>query len=597
MYSDNYFKKKEGANKKKKGANMNRLVRFLKPYKTALIGNVILMFAQIMGTLYIPTLTASIVNIGIEKGNVPYIVKTGGSMLLIAMLTGLSAIAGAYLASSTFSKVGRDIRNSMFAKTQDFSINDFNKFGTASMVTRNTSDVTQVQQAFIMFMEMLLPAPVMIISGLILAFSKDRPMALIIIAAMFIFVVLTILAGKKAIPLFSLLQAQMDKINQVLRENISGIRVIRAFNKEDYERKRLNSTFTDYSETAIKVNKIFAVITPTIMLVMNLCTICMIWFGGMRVAGGFIQIGDIMALIEYSILILFYLIMGVMAFIMIPRAQACAVRIDEVLDTRPEIEDRSVQVKDRVESKAKLEFKNVTFSYPGAEEPVLSNLNFTCRNGETTAIIGGTGSGKSTIASLIMRFYDIQEGHILVDGVDIKNMRQKELRNKIGYVPQKAFLFSGTIADNLSYGNKDASMEELHRAVQIAQADDFISSMEQGYQSSVSQGGANYSGGQKQRLSIARALVKKPEIYMFDDSFSALDFKTDAKLRTALKKEIEGEVVIVIAQRISTIMDADQIIVVDNGRICGIGAHKELLKECKVYREIAKSQLMEEELS
>ncbi|MHB9938121.1 multidrug ABC transporter ATP-binding protein [Clostridium sporogenes] len=576
---------------------MNRLVRFLKPYKTALIGNVILMFAQIMGTLYIPTLTASIVNIGIEKGNVPYIVKTGGSMLLIAMLTGLSAIAGAYLASSTFSKVGRDIRNSMFAKTQDFSINDFNKFGTASMVTRNTSDVTQVQQAFIMFMEMLLPAPVMIISGLILAFSKDRPMALIIIAAMFIFVVLTILAGKKAIPLFSLLQAQMDKINQVLRENISGIRVIRAFNKEDYERKRLNSTFTDYSETAIKVNKIFAVITPTIMLVMNLCTICMIWFGGMRVAGGFIQIGDIMALIEYSILILFYLIMGVMAFIMIPRAQACAVRIDEVLDTRPEIEDRSVQVKDRVESKAKLEFKNVTFSYPGAEEPVLSNLNFTCRNGETTAIIGGTGSGKSTIASLIMRFYDIQEGHILVDGVDIKNMRQKELRNKIGYVPQKAFLFSGTIADNLSYGNKDASMEELHRAVQIAQADDFISSMEQGYQSSVSQGGANYSGGQKQRLSIARALVKKPEIYMFDDSFSALDFKTDAKLRTALKKEIEGEVVIVIAQRISTIMDADQIIVVDNGRICGIGAHKELLKECKVYREIAKSQLMEEELS
>ena len=314
MYSDNYFKKKEGANKKKKGANMNRLVRFLKPYKTALIGNVILMFAQIMGTLYIPTLTASIVNIGIEKGNVPYIVKTGGSMLLIAMLTGLSAIAGAYLASSTFSKVGRDIRNSMFAKTQDFSINDFNKFGTASMVTRNTSDVTQVQQAFIMFMEMLLPAPVMIISGLILAFSKDRPMALIIIAAMFIFVVLTILAGKKAIPLFSLLQAQMDKINQVLRENISGIRVIRAFNKEDYERKRLNSTFTDYSETAIKVNKIFAVITPTIMLVMNLCTICMIWFGGMRVAGGFIQIGDIMALIEYSILILFYLIMGAVSY-------------------------------------------------------------------------------------------------------------------------------------------------------------------------------------------------------------------------------------------------------------------------------------------
>lgn len=447
--------------------------------------------------------------------------------------------------------------------------------------------------------EMLLPAPVMTIAGLILAFSKSPALAFSIIIAMALVCIFTLLLGKKAMPLFSRLQVLLDKMNRVMRENLTGIRVIRAFNRTEFEKERVGKTFDRYTETAISVNRIFAVMLPVIMLIMNLCTIFIVGVGGQRVAHGQMQIGDIMALVEYAMLILMYLIMGMMIFMIFPRAQTCTNRVNEVLAVEKEAEGETSAKRhfSKREAPAKLEFRNVTFQYQGAEEPVLNNISFCVEKGENTAIIGGTGSGKSTIASLIPRFYDIQSGSIRIDGVNIIHLSRKDLREKIGFVPQKAFLFSGTIMDNFRHGRKDASMEEIRHAAGIAQIDDFIMGLEHDYDSSVSQGGSNFSGGQKQRLSIARALVKKPEVYIFDDSLSALDFKTESKLRAALKEEVKDAAVLLVAQRISTIMDADRIVVLDEGRVAGIGTHKELMASCVVYQQIARSQLGEEELA
>ncbi|MEG0075566.1 MAG: ABC transporter ATP-binding protein [Eubacterium sp.] len=574
---------------------MKNMLSFFKSYKKAIIGVILLLFLQTLGTLFIPTLTASIINNGIVNGDIPYILQTGGKMLILAALTGLFAIFGTYLSAILSSGVGRDIRNAIFTKAQNFSITDFNTIGTASMITRSTSDVTQIQQATLMSLQMLLPAPIMAIGGLVLAFFKNKTMGIIILITMIVFMFTAFILGKKAVPLFGKLQRGMDKINRVMREYITGARVIRAFNRTEAEQNRVNQSFDDYAGIAIKVNKIFAVMMPLVMLMLNLCTLCILWFGGIRVSQGSMAIGDIMAVIEYSFLILYYLIMGVMVFMMLPKAQACGIRISEVLNLHPTISDHtSFSVPDK--NAPKLSFDAVTFAYPDAEEPVLSRLTFSCNPGEITAIIGGTGSGKSTIASLIPRFYDIQEGKICIDGIDISTYSQKKLREQIGFVPQKAFLFSGTIRDNLRFGNPHATDEILYKASQIAQADDFITELELGFDAPVAQGGNNFSGGQKQRLSIARALVKKPEIYVFDDSFSALDFKTDARLRAALKSEITDAAVILVAQRISSIMDANQIIVLDNGMIAGIGTHHTLLKNCTVYKEIAESQLSKEEL-
>ncbi|MEG0309387.1 MAG: ABC transporter ATP-binding protein [Eubacterium sp.] len=574
---------------------MKNMLSFFKSYKKAIIGVILLLFLQTLGTLFIPTLTASIINNGIVNGDIPYILRTGGKMLILAALTGLFAIFGTYLSAILSSGVGRDIRNAIFTKAQNFSITDFNTIGTASMITRSTSDVTQIQQATLMSLQMLLPAPIMAIGGLVLAFFKNKTMGIIILITMIVFMFTAFILGKKAVPLFGKLQRGMDKINRVMREYITGARVIRAFNRTEAEQNRVNQSFDDYAGIAIKVNKIFAVMMPLVMLMLNLCTLCILWFGGIRVSQGSMAIGDIMAVIEYSFLILYYLIMGVMVFMMLPKAQACGIRISEVLNLHPTISDHtSFSVPDK--NAPKLSFDAVTFAYPDAEEPVLSRLTFSCNPGEITAIIGGTGSGKSTIASLIPRFYDIQEGKICIDGIDISTYSQKKLREQIGFVPQKAFLFSGTIRDNLRFGNPHATDEILYKASQIAQADDFITELELGFDAPVAQGGNNFSGGQKQRLSIARALVKKPEIYVFDDSFSALDFKTDARLRAALKSEITDAAVILVAQRISSIMDANQIIVLDNGMIAGIGTHHTLLKNCTVYKEIAESQLSKEEL-
>lgn len=575
---------------------MYKLIKFLSPYKARVTAMLILLFLQVLGTLYIPTLTADIVNRGIVRGNLDHIWKTGGFMLAVAALIAAVSITETYLSTAIFSGMGRDIRNALFEKSQALAINEFNRFGPASMITRCTNDVMQIQQAYIAATEMLLPAPIMAIAGLILAFSKSPALALVIVCAMLVVSIITISLGKKAMPLFSKLQFLLDKINRVLRENLSGIRVIRAFNRSKFEQERANKSFHEYAQSAIRVNKIFAVLMPVILFVLNLSTVIIIAVGGQRVSDGQMQIGDIMALIEYAVLILMYLIMGIMIFMIFPRAQSCANRINAVLSA-PTVETETVKTPQRKQQcSAKLEFRNVTFQYQGAEEPVLSNISFTADVGKTTAIIGGTGSGKSTIASLIPRFYDIQSGTIRIDGKNIVHIPKQKLREKIGFVPQKAFLFSGTILDNFRHGKKDATMDEIRHAAQIAQISDFIDALEEGYHSRVAQGGNNFSGGQKQRLAIARALVKRPEIYIFDDSFSALDFKTDAKLRAALKKEVKDAAVILVAQRISTIMDADQIVVLDEGRVAGIGTHKELMESCIVYQQIAHSQLSEEEL-
>lgn len=575
---------------------MKKLLHFLMPYKKRLLLMIGLLFIQVMGTLYIPTLTANIVNNGIVAGDLDYVWKTGGFMLLTAVATAVFSILGTLTSTSISTSMGCDIRGALFRKAQDFSINNFNKFGAASLITRSTSDVTQIQQAFSIIVEMLLPAPFMTIAGLILAFSKNRLLAFTILGFMAAIIIFVVFMGKKVIPIYDRLQGLLDNINRTVRESIIGVRVIRAFNRSGYEKMRTDETFHEYAKTAIKANKIFAVMIPFVMVLMNVCTLVIIWIGGQQVAVGGMQIGDIMAIIEYAMLTLMYLLMGVAVFIFIPRAQICANRINTVLEMQPEIVNNIVQF-NRKKSNAKVEFKNVTFRYAGAEEVVLHDIDFTVEKGKTTAIIGSTGSGKSTIASLLMRFYDIEKGNILIDGKDVREYPQEKLRDKIGYVPQKAFLFSGTIADNLCHGKRDATEEEMHHAAKIAQIDDFITGLDKGLGSPVSQGGSNFSGGQKQRLSIARAIIRKPDIYIFDDSFSALDFKTDASLRKALKQEIADSAVIIVAQRISTILDADQIILLDEGKIVGRGTHRELLERCLVYQQIAKSQLSEEELA
>ena len=577
---------------------MFKLMKFLSPYKGRAAAMLILLFLQVLGTLYIPTLTADIVNNGIVAGDLGRIWQTGAFMLAVAVAIAVVSIAETYLSTAIFSALGRDIRNALFEKSQALTIDEFNRFGPASMLTRCTNDITQIQQAYMAATEMLLPAPVMAIAGLILAYSKSPTLALVIVGAMVIVCAFTALIGARALPLFSRLQTLLDKINRVLRENLTGVRVIRAFNRAGFEQQRADASFGEYAQSAIRVNKIFAVLMPVILLVLNLSTVVIVAVGGQRVSDGAMQIGDIMALIEYAVLILMYLIMGVMIFMIFPRAQSCARRVNAVLSVPADGTEAPRTTPGRQHKyTAKLEFRNVTFQYQGAEEPVLNNISFTADVGKTTAIIGGTGSGKSTIASLIPRFYDIQSGIIRIDGRNIVHIPKPELRARIGFVPQKAFLFSGTILDNFRHGKKDATMEEIRKAAQTAQIAGFIDGLEDGYNTRVAQGGNNFSGGQKQRLAIARALVKKPEIYIFDDSFSALDFKTDAKLRAALKDEVKDAAVIVVAQRISTIMDAEQIVVLDEGRVAGTGTHKELMASCPVYQQIARSQLSEEELA
>lgn len=555
----------------------------------------ILVFIQVMANLFLPTLMAKIVDKGVVNNDIPYIIRLGAIMLLISLGGAVCSVAASYLSSRSAVGYGRILRDELFKKVSGFSLHEFDKIGTATLITRTTNDVTQVQQVTIMMFSIMLFAPLTGIGGIIMALSEDAHLTLILAVVIPLLGIIIGLTLAKGMPLFKLMQVKIDKLNLVVREGLTGIRVVRAFNRSDREHERFEEANYDLMQNAVAVNKIMAVLMPIMMLIMNLTTISIVWFGGMRINAGHMQVGSMMAFIQYAMQILFAFLMVSMIFVMIPRAQASAVRINEVLDMEPEIFDPEMPNND-TRKKGYVEFKNVSFNYPGAEEPAISNINFSANPGEITAIIGGTGSGKTTLVNLIPRFYDVDNGQVLVDGIDVREMSQDALREKIGFVPQKNILFTGTISDNIKYGKKNATFEEIKKAAEVAQAVEFIKDMDCTYDHMISQGGSNVSGGQKQRLSIARALVRKPEIYIFDDSFSALDFKTDAKLRAALKKETMESTVLIIAQRVATVMEADRIVVLDDGKIVGMGTHKTLMLECEVYKEIVSSQLSEEEL-
>lgn len=586
---------------------MIKLLKQLKPFRLAIAAVLILVFLQSLGDLYLPTLMSDIIDKGIVHGDQPYIWRIGGFMLLVAAGGALCSIIASYLSARVAAGFGKNTRSRMFNHVENFTLHEFDKLGTASLITRTTNDITQVQTVLTMMLRMMVGAPMMMIGGIIMAVSEDAKLSLIFVVVIPLLVGAIFFIGMKGLPLFKAIQIKLDKLNLVLREHLTGIRVIRSFNRIEHENKRFSLANADLTDTAIKVNKVMAGLMPLMMIVMNFSMIAILYYGGIRIGDGDLQVGSLMAFIQYAMQIMFSLIMVSMMFVLIPRASASALRINEVLDMQPEIKDPTAAELEIAADAARndgskglrgfVEFDNVSFSYPGAEQPALSGITFSARPGEITAIIGGTGSGKSTLLSMIPRFYDAIEGAIRVDGVDVREMTQEELRSKIGYIPQKAVLFTGTITENIRYGKEDATEEEIIHAAKVAQAYDFVSAMKEGFHSEIAQGGSNVSGGQKQRLSIARALVRRPEVYLFDDSFSALDFKTDAKLRAALKEETTEATVLIVAQRVSTVMDADRIIVLDEGAIVGMGTHRELLDNNEVYREIVSSQLSEEEIA
>lgn len=575
---------------------MLKITKFLKPFQLTIYLVLILVLLQSLAELYLPTLMSDIVDKGVVTGNTHYIWKIGGLMLLVAAGEMICAIISSFYSAKVASGFGKSLRSRIFTHVSNFSLHEFDKLGTASLITRTTNDITQVQQVLVMMLRMMVMAPLMCIGGIIMALTKDSKLTLVLAVSIPVLILTIFTIQRKAIPLFKAMQVKLDKLNRVLRENLTGIRVIRSFNRTDYEKERFNDANEDLMRTAIKVNKIMASMWPIMMFVMNITTVAVVWFGSIRISNGHMQVGDMMAFIQYAMQIMFSFLMLSMMFVMIPRASVSATRIAEVLETSADIQDPSKPVLPPAH-KGQVEFQDVTFRYPGAEMPAISNISFKMNPGEVTAIIGGTGSGKSTLINLIPRFYDVDSGKVLIDGVDVREMSQEELRKKIGFVPQQAVLFTGTIAENIRYGKEEATDDEVKHAADIAQASEFISNMPDGFATMIAQGGTNVSGGQKQRLSIARALVRNPLIYIFDDSFSALDFKTDAKLRAALKEETAEAAVLIVAQRVSTIMDADQIIVLDEGKIAGIGKHKELMETCSVYREIVMSQLSEEEIA
>lgn len=572
---------------------MSKLSRFLKPFTFPLILVIVLVFLQTLSNLYLPTLMSDIVDKGIVNGDISYIIKIGAFMLAVTIVATLFMVVASFYSSKVAMGFGKSVREKVFTHVETFSLKEFDQVGTASLITRTTNDIQQVQQVFMMMLRIMVMAPLMCIGGIIMAVSKDAKLSLIFLVIIPVLVLIILTVALKGMPLFKAIQKKLDKVNLVLRERLTGVRVIRSFNRVEHEKVRFTDANADLTNTAIRVNKIMASLMPLMMLIMNFSSVAIVWFGGLRISHGAMGVGDLMAFIQYAMQIMFSLMMASMMFVMIPRAQASAIRINEVLSIVPEIKDTKNPA-EKGNTKGYITFDHVTFSYPGAEEPVLKDITFEARPGETTAIIGGTGSGKSTLINLIPRFYDVDSGRILVDGLDVREWTQADLRAKLGYIPQKAVLFTGTVLDNIRYGNDEAASEDIKHAATVAQADGFISELKDNYDSIISQGGSNLSGGQKQRLSIARAIVRKPEIFIFDDSFSALDYKTDAMLRAALKNETVDRTVLIVAQRVSTIIDADRIIVLEEGKIAGIGTHQELMETCEVYREIVASQFNKE---
>lgn len=575
---------------------MIKLLRFMKPYRWILILVGVLAFGQAMANLYLPTLMANIVDIGIINKDTGYIWRTGGIMFVVALGGTIAAVIGIFISSQVASGFGKIVRSKLFTHVQKFSLHEFDILGSSSLITRTTNDTTQVQQVTVIALNMMITAPITMVAGIILALHEDVGLTWILVVAMPVLVAVIVILFSRAIPLFRSIQVKLDKINLILDEGLTGVRVVRAFDRQRYEEERFDVANHDLTDVTIRVNRMIATLMPAMMLVLNLSSIAILWFGSIRVSNNQMQVGAMIAFLQYAMQILFSLLMVSMLFIFLPRASAAAVRINEVLAIEPEITDAE-QVVQAGDMRGYIEFQDVTFSYPGAEEPALSHISFRAAPGEVTAIIGGTGAGKSTLVSLVPRFYDVDSGNVLIDGVDVREMAQEYMRAKIGFVPQKAVLFSGSIAGNIRYGKEDATDEEVRYAAAVAQASDFIEAMPEGFDSEIAQGGTNVSGGQKQRLSIARALVRKPEIYVFDDSFSALDYKTDARLRTALKAETREATVLIVSQRVSTIMDADQIIVLDEGHVAGIGRHRELMNTCEVYHDIVSSQLSSEEIA
>ncbi len=536
------------------------------------------------------------IGIDVEKLQSNYILNTGAIMIGIALLSMTAAVIVGFLGSKVAAKISRDLRGKVFGKVLEFSNEEMERFSTASLITRSTNDIQQVQMFTMLLLKMVLYAPILGIGGLYKVFQTNTSMSWIIALAIGLILVVIIGLFSVVMPRFKKLQKLVDKLNLVTREIITGVPVIRAFSTQKYEEKRFDGANTELTKTNLFVNRATSGMMPLMMLIMNGITILIVWNGAYSINDGSMQVGDMMAFIQYSMQIIMSFLMISMVSIMLPRAAVSATRIDEVISTEIVLKDPENPEDFVKEKKGYVEFKNVSFKYPDADKCVLENISFTAKPGETTAFIGGTGSGKSTLINLIPRFFDVTEGEVLVDGVNVKNIKQYDLRDKIGYVPQKGVLFSGTIESNLKYGKEDATISEVERAASIAQATEFINGKPEKYESEISQGGTNVSGGQKQRLSIARAIAKDPEIYIFDDSFSALDYKTDAVLRKALKAETGDSTVLIVAQRISTILHAEQIIVLNEGKVVGKGTHKELLKTCEVYRQIAQSQLSKEEL-
>lgn len=575
---------------------MKHLLKLFAQYWLPSGALVVFTYAVVMANLWLPDKMSDIVNSGIIGQNLEAIWDNGWRMIAVTAVGGVCSAAAGFLASRIATGMARQLREKVFARIEQFSLADFNKFSTASLITRSTNDIQQIQMATTMLLRIALMAPIMAIGGLQKALATAPDMSWIIALAVAVLLAVVVVLSAIAIPRFKKLQELVDKLNQAARENLTGLRVVRAFHNEKLEEKKFEKTNRELTGLNLFVNRLMSLLDPVMTLVMNFASLAVVWFGAFAINYGTLEIGNMLAFLQYAIQVIMSFLMISFVFIMVPRAAVSVRRVSEILDTLPSIKDAKKPKALAPGGRGKIEFCDVTFTYPDSDLPVITNLNFTAEPGQTTAFIGSTGSGKSTLINLIPRFYDVSAGQVLLDGVDVRDLKLEDLYSQIGYVPQKGVLFSGTIKSNIAYGNEKLSQAEMKKMSRIAQASDFIDSMKRQYDSAVAQGGSNVSGGQRQRLSIARALAVKPNVYIFDDSFSALDFKTDAALRKALAKETKNKTVLIVGQRINTIINADKIIVLDEGKIVGQGRHAELMENCAVYQEIAASQLSADDL-
>ncbi|SDS58404.1 ATP-binding cassette, subfamily B [Paraoerskovia marina] len=573
------------------------LKEYLRPYRWAVIAVLVLQLLQTLATLYLPSLNADIIDEGVSKGDTDYILSTGGVMLAFSIGQVICAVLAVFFGARAAMSLGRDVRRGFFEKVQSFSAQEVNRFGAPSLITRSTNDVQQVQMVVLMSFTIMVMAPIMLVGGIIMALQEDARLSLLLVVIVPILAVVVGLVVSRMIPYFRRMQKRIDRINQVMREQITGIRVIRAFVRERHEQERFAVANEALFDTSLGAGKLMALMFPLVMLVMNLSSVSVMWFGGRQIDAGELEIGELTAFLSYIMYILMAVMMSTMMFVMLPRAAVAAERIGEVLRTEPSVVEPDDPTPLPERPTGRVELRGAAFGYPGAEEPVLHDLTFSAEPGQTTAIIGSTGSGKTTLLNLIPRLFDTTSGAVLVDGIDVRDLTAEDLGSIIGLVPQKAFLFSGTVADNLRYGRPDATEEQMWDALEVAQAKSFVQDLDGQLDAAVAQGGSNFSGGQRQRLAIARAVIREPRIYLFDDSFSALDYATDAALRAALEPRTREAAVLVVAQRVSTIRGAEKIVVLDGGRVVGEGTHEDLLETNETYQEIVYSQLSIEEAS